>query len=60
MSFASPKQRQLPKTATSKAKLLPKKINAEKDPIACEIDIAYGCLNLIGQIGSQNLVSIQQ
>src|ERR1017187_1764677 len=60
VSFAAPEKRQLPETVSSKAKLPPKKIDPKENPVPDEIGIANGLFNLISQVRSQNLVSIQQ
>jgi hypothetical protein len=49
VSFAAPEKRQLPETVSSKAKLLPKKIDPKENPVPDEIGIANGLFNLMTQ-----------
>jgi hypothetical protein len=50
VSFDAPKKRQLPETASSKAKFPPKKIDPKENLVPDEIRVANGLSNLVTQI----------
>src|SRR5579864_151077 len=60
MTFSASKERQLPKSAVAKPKHPPEKFQLEEHIVALESGIPNCLLHFSSQVGSQNLVGIQQ